>query len=306
MLDTIFLAIPAFGLFLAVEWLVGRHRGIRVFDLKDSATSISMGLGRVLLGLLVDGGILIALVLAREVGQRYLGLPTFAMDQWWHWVAAYLVFDFAFYWMHRGHHVIRIGWAGHVTHHSSEKYNLATALRQSWTEHLTAIPFWIPVALIGFPAEAVLVVYAINLLYQFWIHTELIDRMGPFEWIFNTPSHHRVHHGSDLKYLDRNFGGTLIVWDRLFGTFQKEEEAVNYGLIENIETYNPIKVAFHEWVGMFKDARKAPGVLNTLRTFIKPPGWLPGDDSQTVRVQQRALKDDEPPAPPTGVKGTRA
>lgn len=306
MLDTIFLAIPAFMFFLAVEWLVGRFRGIQIFDAKDTATSISMGVGRLLLGLVADGGVLLSLVLARELGERFLGLPTFAMNQWWHWVLAYLVFDFAFYWMHRGHHVIRIGWAGHVTHHSSQKYNLATALRQSWTEHLTAIPFWIPVALIGFPAEAVLLVYAINLLHQFWIHTELIDRLGPLESFLNTPSHHRVHHGSDIKYLDKNFGGTFIVWDRLFGTFQKEEEPVNYGLIENLETHNPIMVAFHEWIDMIKDARKAPGLVNKVRTLFKAPGWMPGDDSQTVRVQQRALREreTEPPLAATGAEST--
>lgn len=290
MLDTIFLAIPAFALFLAVEWFVGRLRGVQVFELKDSATSISMGIGRLLLGLIADGTVLLALVFAREFGEQILGIPTVAMDRWWHWLVAYLVFDFFFYWMHRGHHVIRIGWAGHVTHHSSQKYNLATALRQSWTEHLTAIPFWIPVALIGFPAEAVLIVFAINLLYQFWIHTELIDRLGPLEWVMNTPSHHRVHHGSDLKYLDRNFGGTLIVWDRLFGTFQEEEEPVNYGLIENLDTYNPIKVAFHEWADMLRDAWRAKGLVAKVQTLFKPPGWMPGDDSQTVRVQQRALR----------------
>jgi len=289
MLDTIYLAIPAFALFLGIEWLVGRLRGIQVFDLKDSATSISMGVGRLLLGLVADGLVLLSLVFARELGEKALGIPTFAMDRWWHWVLAYLIFDFFFYWMHRGHHVVRMGWAGHVTHHSSQKYNLATALRQSWTEHLTAIPFWLPVALVGFPAEAVLVVFAVNLLYQFWIHTELIDRLGPLEWVMNTPSHHRVHHGSDLQYLDRNFGGTFIVWDRLFGTFQEEAEPVHYGLIENIETHNPLRVAFHEWASMLRDAWAAPGIWSKVQTFFRPPGWKPGDDSQTVRVQQRSL-----------------
>lgn len=294
MLDTIYLAIPAFALFLAVEWFVGRLRGKQIFEAKDTATSLAMGIGRLVLGVVADGFVLLSLVFAREFGEHFLGIPTLAMNHWWQWIAAYLVFDFFFYWMHRGHHVIRIGWAGHVTHHSSQRYNLATALRQSWTEHLTAIPFWLPVALIGFPAEAVLIVFAINLLYQFWIHTELVGTMGPIEWVFNTPSHHRVHHGSDLEYLDRNFGGTLIVWDRLFGTFQKEEGPVHYGLIENIETHNPLKVAFHEWASMCKDAWAAPGFINKIRTFFKPPGWKPGDDSQTVRVQQRALLHPRP------------
>lgn len=289
MLQAILIAIPAFLLFLVVEGLVGHRRGLRIYEAKDTATSISMGLGKLILGVGVDALILIVLVAVRHGSETLLHIPTFSMAHWWQWALAVLAFDFCFYWMHRLHHTVRIGWAGHVTHHSSERYNYATALRQSWTEHLTAIPFWLPMAVIGFPAETVLLVYAISLLYQFLIHTELVRTLGPLEWVFNTPSHHRVHHGSDLKYLDRNFGGTLIVWDRLFGTFQKEEEPVTYGLIENIRTYNVFRVAFHEWIAMFKDAFAATHLLDKLRTFIKPPGWLPGDDSQTVRVQQQAL-----------------
>lgn len=300
MLNTILIAIPAFLFLLLTEWFVGRWRGVEVFERKDTATSLTMGTGKLVIGLGVDALLLILLVATRGLGENLLKLPTIAMDQWWHWALAVVVFDFLFYWMHRSHHVVRVGWAGHVTHHSSQRYNLATALRQSWTEHITAIPFWLPMALIGFPAEAVLIVYAFSLLYQFWVHTELIDRLGPLEWIMNTPSHHRVHHGSNLKYLDRNFAGTFIIWDRLFGTFQVEDrdEPVEYGLIENITTHNPLKVAFHEWIAMGRDVLRAPTFGDRLRHFFKPPGWLPGDDSQTVRVQQRALrasKDDIAP-----------
>lgn len=300
MQNPLVLAIPAFFFLLITEWLVGRWRGVKVFEPKDTVTSLTMGTGKLILGIGVDMLLLLALVGTREFGSAVLKIPTLAMDQWWHWAIAVVVFDFLFYWMHRTHHVVRMGWAGHVTHHSSQRYNLATALRQSWTEHVTAIPFWLPMALIGFPAESVLITYAFSLIYQFWIHTELIDRLGPLEWFMNTPSHHRVHHGSNLKYLDRNFAGTFIVWDRLFGTFEAEdrEEPVEYGLIDNINTYNPILVAFHEWIAMIKDALRAPTFVDRLRHFFKPPGWLPGDDSQTVRVQQRALRaSTEDPSP---------
>lgn len=302
MLQTIFIAIPAFFIFLLVEGLVGHRRGIKIYEPKDTATSLTMGVGKLVLGLGVDVLLLTALAAVRVVSEKFLSIPTLSMDVWWHWALAVVAFDLCFYWMHRLHHESRIGWAGHVTHHSSVRYNFATALRQSWTEHLTAIPFWLPMAVVGFPPEAILLVYAASLLYQFWVHTELIDRLGPLEWVMNTPSHHRVHHGSNLKYLDRNYGGTFIIWDRLFGTFQAEdpEEPAEYGLIENIETYNPFKVAFHEWVAMFRDIARAPRFIDRLRHVVKPPGWMPGDDSQTVRVQQKALREQasEQNAPP--------
>lgn len=291
MQQVIYLSIPAFAFFLAVEWFVSHRQKLKVFVLQDSITSIIMGTGRLIIGaVLVDAWVLGSLLLVRHLSEAWLHIPTISMNSWWKWALLYLLFDFCFYWMHRGHHVIRIGWAGHVTHHSSEQYNLATALRQSWTESITAIPFWLPVAIVGFPAPAILIVFAINLLYQFLMHTETVGKLGVFEWVINTPSHHRVHHGSDLKYLDKNFAGTFIIWDRLFGTFQEEEEQVHYGLITNIKTYNPIKVAFHEWWDMFKDAARAPGIGAKLATFFRPPGWMPGDDSQTVKVQQRALR----------------
>ena len=298
MLNTILIAIPAFLFLLLTEWFVGRWRGVDVYERKDTATSLTMGTGKLILGVGVDAVLLILLVATREFGGAVFKLPTIAMDQWWHWALAVVAFDFLFYWMHRSHHVVRMGWAGHVTHHSSQRYNLATALRQSWTEHVTAIPFWLPMALIGFPAESVLITYAFSLIYQFWIHTELIDRLGPLEWFMNTPSHHRVHHGTNFDYLDRNYAGTFIIWDRLFGTFQeeKEEDPAVFGLITNIETYNPFKVAFHEWADMLRDAWRARNPFVALQVFFRPPGWQPGDDSYTIRAQRAALARGETPS----------
>lgn len=296
MLQLILVAIPMFLVFLLTEFFVGKYRNIRVYDPKDTVTSLSMGIGKLVIGLGVDVLLLIALAFVYE--HRLLTMP----NTWWAWAFGVLAFDFCFYWMHRMHHEVRIGWAGHVTHHSSERYNYATALRQSWTEHLTAIPFWLPMALIGFRPDAVLLLYTISLLYQFWVHTELVRTLGPLEAVLNTPSHHRVHHGSDLKYLDRNYAGIFIIWDRLFGTFQAEEEHPTYGLITNIETHNVLKVAFHEWSDLLRDARNAPTLLDAVRHFFKPPGWMPGDDSQTVRVQRAALNatttaDTDPASP---------
>jgi sterol desaturase/sphingolipid hydroxylase (fatty acid hydroxylase superfamily) len=160
---------------------------------------------------------------------------------WWTYALLFLADDFAYYWFHRIHHEVRVFWASHVVHHSSEHYNLSTALRQTWTP-MTALPFWAPLALLGFPPWMILTQQAISLIYQFWIHTERVKKMPAwFEFFFNTPSHHRVHHGSNEVYLDRNYGGILIVWDRLFGSFQGETERVRYGLTKNIRSFRPTK-----------------------------------------------------------------
>ena len=212
---------------------------------------------------------------------------------WWSWVLLFVAEDFCYYWYHRGHHEIRFLWAAHVNHHSSTHYNLSTALRQPWTTVFTGFIFWAPLPLIGFPIEMIVVMQAISLLYQYWLHTEVIDRLGWFESIFNTPSHHRVHHGRNPQYLDRNHAGILIIWDRLFGTFEPEDEPVDYGLTKNIETYNLLKVAFHEWQAMFKDIFVVEGWKAKLGYFLQPPGWRhdgSGKTSHELRLEWESAK----------------
>jgi sterol desaturase/sphingolipid hydroxylase (fatty acid hydroxylase superfamily) len=166
-----------------------------------------------------------------------------------------------------------------VVHHSSQRYNLSTALRQTWTGEYTVL-FFLPVALLGVPVEIVLACWSINLLYQFWIHTEAIDKLWrPVELVFNTPSHHRVHHGSQSQYLDRNYAGVLIIWDRLFGTFEPEGEPVVYGLTKNITTYNPLRVATHEYVALWRDLRTASSWRHRAGHLLHGPGWAPTPDA---------------------------
>jgi sterol desaturase/sphingolipid hydroxylase (fatty acid hydroxylase superfamily) len=165
--------------------------------------------------------------------------------------------DFSYYCFHRISHECRLFWASHVIHHSSQRFNLGTALRQTWTGNFMSFVFWLWLPLIGFPPVMVLTMQAISLLYQFWIHTELVRHMGPLEWVLNTPSHHRVHHGSNQQYLDRNHAGVLIIWDRMFGTFEPEREKVVYGLTKNLNSYNPLRIAFHEWIDIWRDLRNA-------------------------------------------------
>ena len=174
----------------------------------------------------------------------------------WSVIGLLLLQDFCYYWFHRAYHRVRFFWCSHVVHHSSEKLNFSTALRQSITYPLTAMwAFWIPVVLVGFPPKAVLFSVSISLAYQFFVHTQTLGRLGWLEWIFNTPSHHRVHHGRNPAYIDRNYGGILIIWDRLFGTFvaEKEEEPPEYGIVRQIRTHNPLTLNFHEWRDMLRD-----------------------------------------------------
>jgi sterol desaturase/sphingolipid hydroxylase (fatty acid hydroxylase superfamily) len=205
------------------------------------------------------------------------------------WAAAFVVEDFTYYWFHRCSHDVRILWAAHVNHHSSESYNLSTALRQSWTTPFTTLLFYWPLPLLGFHPYMIFIATSASLLYQFWIHTECIDRLGPFERVFNTPSHHRVHHGSNLEYLDRNHGGILILWDRWFGTFEPEVATVKYGLTKNIDSFNPLRIAFHEFAAIARDVRAASDWRARFGYVFGPPGWSHDGSSQTTRELREKL-----------------
>ncbi len=194
---------------------------------------------------------------------------------WWTVLLVLLAQDFFYYWSHRGHHVIRILWACHVVHHSSRKFNLSTALRQPWTS-LTSWPFYLPLIALGVHPAVLAFCSSVNLVYQFWIHTERVDRLPrPLEFTLNTPSHHRVHHASQGGYLDRNFGGILIVWDRLFGSFTAETERPVYGLTKNITTYNPLRVATHEYAAIARDLAAAGSWRDRVAHLVRGPGWRP-------------------------------
>jgi sterol desaturase/sphingolipid hydroxylase (fatty acid hydroxylase superfamily) len=205
------------------------------------------------------------------------------MDKWYAWVILLFADDFSFYWHHRLSHHIRILWAAHINHHSSVNYNLAVALRQSWTEIIYKYVFWMWLPLIGFHPIMIFTMMGISLLYQFWIHTKVIKRLGPLEWVMNTPSHHRVHHASNARYLDRNHAGIFIIWDRLFGTFQEEldEDPVVYGITANIHTYNLFKIAFHEFQSIAKDVKEAPDLKSKIAYIFAPPGWSHDGRSKT-------------------------
>ncbi|GAB3574505.1 sterol desaturase family protein [Spirosoma luteolum] len=293
MRDLIQYAIPGFVLLLVAEVIVTAVQQKDYYDARDTASSLSMGIGNVLIGFVGK-----ALVFGAYSLVYRFRLFTIDMSSAWAWVALFLADDFSYYWFHRISHSSRYFWASHVVHHSSMKYNLGTALRQTWTGNLSgAFVFWIWLPLIGFSPVAVMTMQAISLLYQFWIHTELINKLpAPIEFIFNTPSHHRVHHGSNLAYLDKNHAGVLIIWDRLFGTFQAELNRPTYGLTSNLNTHNPVRIAFHEWASIGQDMRRAYRETRSIRTalgyVIGPPGWSHDGSRKTtrqLRAEQAAL-----------------
>lgn len=283
MLDLTVFAIPAFVITMVGEALALRGRSDKKgYWGPDTQASLTMGIGNVVINLGMKGvqlGIL-------------SWLSTFApwhLDPWaWSsWLVGLVAVDFCYYWFHRLHHDVRILWAAHVNHHSSEYYNLSTALRQSWTTPFTGLPFYWPLALLGLDPGLILSLEAINTLYQYWIHTELIDRIGPLEAVLNTASHHRVHHGTNVEYLDRNHAGIFIVWDKLFGTFEPEVAPAVYGLTKNIRTLNPVKIAFHEYAAIAHDVRRARSLREALGYVFAPPGWSPDGSTRTSR-QMRA------------------
>ena len=270
--NLIHFAIPFFIIAMLLELYVTTKENIKTYEAKDAFSSIAMGLGNVALGFLSKGLVLLALFYVYD-HFRLFTIPV----AWWSFVLLLFADDFAYYWFHRISHECRLFWASHVVHHSSQRYNLSTALRQTWSGSFYSFVFWLWIPLLGFHPAMILLQMSISLLYQFWIHTEAIDKLPKwFEAVMNTPSHHRVHHGSNPIYLDRNHAGIFIIWDKLFGTFQPElkDEKVVYGLVKNIDTYNPIKIAFLEWINLFKDAFSSnTSIKNRLLYLIKPPGW---------------------------------
>jgi sterol desaturase/sphingolipid hydroxylase (fatty acid hydroxylase superfamily) len=262
-------AIPFFVLTVILEVILTVKVKLNDYEFKDAATSILMGLGNVAIGLVTK--VMVLAIFMFIYKYKVFTIP-FA---WWSWVILLFAEDFCYYWFHRVSHESRFFWASHVVHHSSKKYNLSTALRQTWSGSFFTFIFWFPLIIIGFHPVMVMVQMSISLIYQYWIHTEMIDKMPKwFEATFNTPSHHRVHHATNAQYLDRNHAGIFIIWDRLFNTFEPEIEKPVYGLVKNIETYNPIKVAFIEWFEMFKDFFTSKiSLKNRFLYLIKPPGW---------------------------------
>lgn len=273
MKDLAGLAGPAYLLLIVVELWLARRRGARIYRLDDAINDVSTGILMQLL-ILLGGGLIVA---------GYVGVYEVARLGEWSparvgtWLACFLCVDLAYYWFHRLSHEVNFLWAAHVVHHQSEDFNLAVALRQSALQPFFSAFFYLPLAVAGFPPLVFFTCGAVNTIYQFWLHTQLVGRLGPLEALLVTPSHHRVHHGRNPIYIDRNHGGTFIVWDRLFGTFQREEETVVYGITTPLASWNPVWANLHYWVELFRVARATRSPRDKLRVFLAAPGWYPAD-----------------------------
>ena len=271
--DVVQLSVPLFvvAILLELAWITFKKRGGE-YETRDTLTSLLMGAGNVAEGLLLG---FVAYGFFTFIWQfRFFDLGTSVAVV----VLCFILDDLRYYWVHRIGHRCRWTWASHVVHHSSQHYNLTTALRQTWTGTFTMLMIVrVPLLLMGFHPAMVIFCGGLNLVYQFWIHTEAIHKMPRwFESVMNTPSHHRVHHGRNARYLDANFAGTLIIWDKIFGTYvpEQESEKVEYGLVHNLGTFNPVRVATHEWVGIFKDVfQKGLSAKQRFLYAFAPPGW---------------------------------
>ncbi|QWF84368.1 sterol desaturase family protein [Amycolatopsis sp. CA-230715] len=272
--DPVLLATPVFLLFIAIEvvavHVLGHDDDVVGYSAKDTRTSIAMGAGALVVNALFR---LLMLVVFAALYQ--IAPVRWDPRDWWTWVIMLLGQEVVFYAYHRASHRVRLLWAGHQVHHSSEHYNFSTALRQKWTPYFQ-LPFWSVLALAGIPPWMILTGLSIDLVYQFFVHTEKIGKLPRwFEFVFNTPSHHRVHHGSDAEYLDANYGGILIIWDRMFSSFVPEAHRPTYGLTKNIGTYNLVKVGFHEYGSILRDLRSATCWRDRIGYVLGPPGWQP-------------------------------
>jgi sterol desaturase/sphingolipid hydroxylase (fatty acid hydroxylase superfamily) len=273
-------AVPIFFLLIGVELVAALLEHRQSYRLHDSINDLSCGITEQMVGIFLKGVLFLGYqgtyAYATRTGINVIDVHRFSPGG--KWAAAIVLFagvDCAYYWFHRIAHQYNAPWAGHVVHHSSEDYNLAVALRQGSFQGIFSWVFYLPLALVGFPPPWFAATLSFNLLYQFWIHTRAIGKLGPLEWVLNTPSHHRVHHGRNLKYLDKNYAGTLIIWDRFFGTFQAEEEEPVYGLTKPLNSWNPLWANLHVWRDLCRDAWVAPDSIDKLRIWFMPQGWRP-------------------------------
>lgn len=285
-------APPFFILAMGLEYAYGRWVKRQTYRFSDTINSLQMGV----LSRLVDvlrigfGATLIAMFIAP------VGLPQWTMQSAWQWIVAFVAYDFCYYWKHRYGHEWRILWASHAAHHQSEEFNLSTALRQTGTDYIGFV-FYIPLFFIGIPAPALITIGSLNLIYQFWVHTEHIRRLGQLEWILVTPSNHRVHHARNPEYIDKNYAGVFIVWDRLFGTFQDERADLpcEYGVTGGLRSWNPLWANVHVWWDTAVLAWRTRSIADKFKIWFMPPAWMP-PDLATPPKAWHAPKFD-PPAP---------
>ena len=269
-LSPVVLSIPIFFTLMAAELVFEAVTKKHTYRVSDALTNIITGTLQQLTGTFLK----VVQVGAFAAVYQYLA-PIHLPENVWTFWGVFILYDLGYYWAHRMAHEVSLFWGGHVVHHQSEDYNLSVALRQSSTQFFWSIPFYLPIALMGFSPVQFALASGFNLLYQFWIHTEHIGKLGPLEWVMNTPSHHRVHHGRNPKYIDKNYAGVFIIWDRLFGTFKLEEERPDYGITKPLKSWNPVYANFAHYIDLAQALRQSRSLKDSLNILFKPPGWMP-------------------------------
>lgn len=275
-------AVPFFFALIGLEIWIDRRRRLGLYRFADAVTDLGCGVSQQVMQIFLRGALLLGYLWVYE----HLRVAHLPVDAWWTWGVAIVGVDFAYYWFHRASHRMNFIWATHVVHHQSEEYNLAVALRQSMLQGLLAAPFYVPLALLGVPPLVFVAAATLDTLYQFWIHTRTIGKLGPLEWVLNTPSHHRVHHGINPKYIDRNYAGIFIVWDRMFGSFQEEEEEPAYGTVKPLSSWNPLWANVEQWIHIGRMARATRRWRDKLAVWFMPPEWRPADQGGPVRIPE--------------------
>jgi sterol desaturase/sphingolipid hydroxylase (fatty acid hydroxylase superfamily) len=261
----IWVAAPIMFSLVLLEYLLSVKQQKKVYVGKDSLASTAVGIGNLILNGFMKTGLFLVILFFYNL------TPLRIPDAWWSYILCLFVLDFIRYWAHRIAHEQRFWWSTHVVHHSSEQYNFSVSFRLSWTQNLKVV-FFLPVILMGFDPIVFFVIHQIEVLYQFWIHTEMIRKLPkPIEYIFTTPSHHRVHHATNAKYIDKNYGSTFIIWDRMFGTFQPEEEQAVYGITNPVNSYNPVYLVFHAWIDVVKDLSKCRSIKSAWKILFGSP-----------------------------------
>ncbi|MBX3164988.1 MAG: sterol desaturase family protein [Bacteroidetes bacterium] len=281
------LSIPVYAIVIGAEILFSYLHDKKYYSTKGTLSNIYLSVLNFSLDILLRGLCLAVLWYFYQFKFMEIDKVT---HPFWYWFVLLVAQDFMFYWLHRVDHYCRLFWAVHVTHHSSEEFNLTVGFRSSVFQPLYRFIYFIPLSLVGFNPLDVMFMYAATQIYGILIHTKFIGKLGFLEWFLSTPSHHRVHHASNVKYLDKNMGMVFIIWDRLFGTFAKEEEEVVYGLTKNIETYHPIKMVFHEWKNIYADLVKKKAPLKAKFMYVfGPPGWSHDGSTKTSKQLRKEL-----------------
>ncbi len=295
--DPIALAVPFFFLLIGIELVVARARRRDVYRFTDSYADLGCGVAQRMVLLFFEAALLGLYAWVYAHGRLW----SFAEGSVWPWLIALVGVDLGYYWWHRLSHEVNFMWAVHVVHHQSEDYNLAVALRQAVLSPVTVMPFYLPLAVLGVPLPVFFLMNALSTLYQFWIHTELVGRMGALEYVINTPSLHRVHHGVNPEYLDRNYAATFILWDQLFGTLRREEASPVYGISHPLRSFDPVWAQAQPLVDLFRTVRRAPSIGEAIRFLLASPAWHPdwlGPRMPLRGVDPEAAAKFDVPAPP--------